>query len=153
MEIKKITQPYETLIRFKDGRPVGIHHTLETFYEEDGVINPESRKELPASGQDVEAFADSELMGQTATDALAEVTRVNEINQQLLTDMQTLRDQTAAEIQTIKEQADIAIRQAEQDCDAAVTEVNGKLEAMRNALAQAASVTASALELNPAKGE
>lgn len=71
--------PYEILIRFgDDGKPRGAHAQYIRRVTLDGELLKEELGE--AVPLDISGFPSSDIIGQVATDALAELTRVNAEN-------------------------------------------------------------------------
>jgi hypothetical protein len=71
MSFEKFRRPYEILIRYENGVPKGAQLICEEGVTEDGVVI--QRSETLAQPIDLEGFALSEVIGQTAADALARV--------------------------------------------------------------------------------
>lgn len=135
MAIQKFREPHETLVRFENGLPVALHHIVKTGYSDGGEVDLDSVKLLPAEAQELATFKDSEIFGEIAAGALTQVGN-------LTAEIEALN----AKLTQVREEADAAIRQAEADADAAISEANGKVDAMREALTQAAQVTAAGLQ-------
>lgn len=77
MALTEFRHPYEILIRFKNGVACGIQLISETGVEKDGQVI--QRTETPAEAQDIEGFALSDLIGETASTALLEVERLKAV--------------------------------------------------------------------------